>query len=111
MSRLLEEKLERIWKLYRAACPAPEPTAGFMPGLWAKIDARRSPGWLAPLRVWATRVAAAAGLAAALLVAAVGMWQPQQSLEVREWGYVDVLAQDAADQRDGDLWLLVSNGE
>jgi len=111
MSRLLEEKLEWLWKAYRAACPTPEPTANFMPGLWSKIEARRGPTWLGPLRFWATRVAALAGLAAALLVGAVGMWHQPSSVEVLEVGYVDSLAQDAADDFDGDLWLLVRNNE
>lgn len=111
MSRLLEEKLEWLWKAYRAACPEPEPTANFMPGLWSKIEARRGPSWLAPLQVWATRVAAAAGLAAVLLAASVGMLQQPSSTEVLELGYVDALAQDAAEEFDGDLWLLVGSNE
>lgn len=111
MSRLLEEELEWLWRAYRAACPTPDPTANFMPELWSKIEARRGPSWLTPLRVWATRVAAAAGLAAALLAASVGVWQQPSSTEVLEVGYVDVLAQDAAEELDGDLWLLVGNVE
>ena len=111
MSRLLEEKLDWLWKAYRAACPAPEPTANFMPEIWSKIEARRGPSWLAPLRVWATRVAAAAGVAAALLAASVGIWQQPSSTDVLEVGYVDTLAQDADDEFHGDLWLLVGNSE
>lgn len=111
MSRLLEEKLDWLWKAYRAACPAPEPTANFMPGLWSKIEARLGPSWLGPLRVWATRVAATAGVAAALLAASVGIWQQPPSTDGLEVSYVDSLAQDADDEFDGDLWLLVGNNE
>lgn len=111
MSRLLEEKLDWLWKAYRAACRVPEPTATFMPEMWSKIEARRGPSWLAPLRVWATRVAAAAGVAAALLAVSVGMWQQPSSTEILEVGYVDSLAQDADEEFDGDLWLLIGDSE
>ena len=111
MSRLLEEKLDWLWKAYRAACRVPEPTANFMPEMWSKIEARRGPSWLAPLRVWATRVAAAAGVAAALLAVSVGMWQQPSSTEILEVGYVDSLAQDADEEFDGDLGLLIGDSE
>jgi hypothetical protein len=109
MNRMLEEKLDWLFRDYRAACPTPEPSANFMPDLWAKIDSRRSVSWIVPLRAWATRVAAVAGLAAALLAGSVGLWQKPYSSQVLEVGYVDVLAEDAADESDGDLWLLVGN--
>ncbi len=108
---MLDEKLDWLFKAYRAACPAPEPSANFMPGLWAKIDSQRSQSWLAPLRIWATRVTAVAGLAAALLAGAVGIWQRPYSTQVLEISYVDLLADDAAHEFDGDLGLLVGNGQ
>jgi len=37
-----EEKLEAVWRAYRAACPDQEPGVNFMPDLWRRIDARRS---------------------------------------------------------------------
>jgi hypothetical protein len=109
MSSMLEQKLDWLFKAYRAACPAPAASANFMPGLWAKIDSQRSQNWTAPLQSWATRVAALAGLAAALLVGAVGLWQRPYSTHVLEVSYVDVLADDAVNEFDGDLWLLVGN--
>jgi hypothetical protein len=108
---MLDEKLDWLFKAYRAACPAPEPSANFMPGLWVKIDSQRSQSWIAPLRIWATRVTAVAGLAAALLAGAVGIWRQPYSTQVLEVRYVDVLADDAADEFDGDLWLLVGNSQ
>src|SRR5512141_574756 len=38
----LEGELEELFAAYREACPAPEPSANFMPELWQKIEARRS---------------------------------------------------------------------
>lgn len=35
-------KLDALWVEYRAACPDPEPCAGFTPGLWKRIEARRT---------------------------------------------------------------------
>ncbi len=36
------DKLDALWVEYRNACPDPEAGAGFMPGLWQRIEARRS---------------------------------------------------------------------
>jgi hypothetical protein len=36
------DKLDALWAEYRDACPDPEPTAGFTPGLWKRIEARRA---------------------------------------------------------------------
>src|SRR5512147_378290 len=38
----LERELDDLLAAYREACPAPEPSANFMPQLWQKIEARRS---------------------------------------------------------------------
>ena len=37
-----DDKLDALWAEYRAACPDPEPSAGFTPSLWKRIEARRS---------------------------------------------------------------------
>jgi len=36
------DKLDALWAQYRDACPDPEPSAAFTPGLWKRIEARRS---------------------------------------------------------------------
>ena len=35
-----EERLDALFATYRNACPDPEPSAGFMPQLWQRIEAR-----------------------------------------------------------------------
>jgi hypothetical protein len=44
MNRMSEDgdKLNALFVEYRSACPDPEMSAGFMPGLWKRIEARRS---------------------------------------------------------------------
>jgi hypothetical protein len=37
-----DARLSGLFAEYRAACPDPEPSAMFTPGLWEKIEARRS---------------------------------------------------------------------
>ncbi len=37
-----EDKLDSLWRAYRAACPDREPSANFMPGLWRRIESRRN---------------------------------------------------------------------
>jgi hypothetical protein len=36
-----ELRLDRLFRAYREACPNPEASANFMPGLWARIEARQ----------------------------------------------------------------------
>lgn len=38
-----DERLNNLFAEYRAACPDTEPGANFMPTLWQRIEARRSP--------------------------------------------------------------------
>ena len=37
----LDARLDEWFAAYREACPEPEPSAGFMPRLWARIEGRR----------------------------------------------------------------------
>lgn len=37
-SDLAEARLEALFAAYRQACPDPEPSRNFMPGLWQKIE-------------------------------------------------------------------------
>jgi hypothetical protein len=36
------DRLDALWAEYRDACPDPEPSAGFTPGLWKRIEVRRA---------------------------------------------------------------------
>jgi hypothetical protein len=41
-----EKRLSELFLAYREACPDPEPSATFMPRIWAKIEAREvSTNW------------------------------------------------------------------
>jgi len=37
-----DQKLDALLGAYRAACKGPEPSANFMPELWARIESRQS---------------------------------------------------------------------
>src|SRR6185436_11455408 len=37
-----DEKLDALFRAYSRACPAPEPSANFMPNLWQRIESRQS---------------------------------------------------------------------
>lgn len=37
-----EQKLDALFRAYREACEAPEPSVNFMPDLWARIESRQS---------------------------------------------------------------------
>ena len=84
------ERLDRLFLEYRDACDAPELSAGFMPALWQKIEARQSTSWVfKKISGWfvAASAAASAVLALALLSMPVG---PTNYAE----NYVEALAAD-----------------
>ena len=64
-----DDKLDGFFAEYRMACPDPEPSANFMPGMWKRIEARRT-ATLSVFRHWA-QVCVMATVAATLLIGAV----------------------------------------
>ena len=42
----LEHKLDKLFLAYKSANPDPTPSAGFTPGIWSKIEARRRQSFL-----------------------------------------------------------------
>ena len=85
------DELTALFAAYRDALPDPEASAGFMPGMWAKIEARRRTNW--GVRLLARRFIAAGGALAtalALLVLVVG----PQNAPLNSATYVEVLADE-----------------
>lgn len=84
----LEGQLDALWAEYRQACPNPEASAGFMPELWQRIEARRA----ANLSVFRRSVELCVGatLALAVLMGAV-LIPHMQRIPVYTASYVDVL--------------------
>jgi hypothetical protein len=86
-----QDKLDRLWAEYREACPDPEPSAGFMPGLWQRIEARRSSNVIMLRRI--AQICVGATLALTVLIGAVLI--PQfEKLPENSATYVDVIAAD-----------------
>jgi hypothetical protein len=82
-------ELDRLLSAYRAACPDPEPSADFMPGLWRRIESRNH--FAFRLRRWSQGVLAAAAVACTLMLGVAitqGSFGPES--------YVEALA----DERD-----------
>ena len=63
------EKLDQLFRAYRAACPAPEASVHFVPGMWAKIEARQlSMDWFGRVaRVLVTTALAASAILGLLI--------------------------------------------
>lgn len=100
-----EERLDALFQAYRN-CPTPEPSANFMPALWAKIEARQS------VTFSFRRVANVFVTAALALSIALGVYLsiPRSNQAYYSQTYVDVLAEatnlgapDAADLVHLDL--------
>jgi len=92
----LPEELRALMATYRQALPDPEPSAEFMPQLWAKIEARQtvtySFGRLA--RGLVTAALASCLVMSALLVAPITSKAPTPVNR----SYVEVLADDHPDE-------------
>ncbi len=87
-----EARLAELFAAYKAALPDPEPSTAFTPGVWDKIDARRSFAY--SLKRLAQGLITAA--AAVCLVMGFFLSRPEPS----NFTYLEVLA---ADQNHGDL--------
>ena len=89
----LDARLDEWFAAYREACPEPEPSAGFMPRLWARIEGRREYQAAAAWRRWTEAflsLAAAACLAIMLLQVA-----PQSAPVYYHSTYLDQLSEEA----------------
>jgi hypothetical protein len=87
----MNDRLDGLWKEYREACPDPEASAGFIPGLWQRIEARRAANFSIFRRL--AQVCVGATLALAVLMAAVLIPRLENALFYNAT-YVDVLAAD-----------------
>lgn len=85
------ERLDQLFAEYRQACVAPELSAGFMPALWQRIEARQSTSWVFT-RISGWFVAASAAATAVLAFALLTM--PSVPAGASAATYVDALAAD-----------------
>lgn len=105
-----DRTLDRAFAVYRSATPDFEPSPRFLAGIWERIENARPAAWLAPLRFWGMRLAAAAAVVTILLsgyteyVAA-----SPEDVDVLNTTYADVLTADSLDEHDKALWVLAEN--
>ena len=87
----MDDKLDGLWAEYRGACPDPEPSAEFMPGLWRRIETRRKA--TTSIRRLA-QVCVMASAALALVMGVVLIPRSQDLSTYYSSTYVDTLAGD-----------------
>ena len=85
------DKLDALWASYREASPDPDPSASFMPGLWQKIEARRTANLGMLKRI--AQVCVGATIALTIVLGAVVIPQLEK-IPVYNATYVDVIAAD-----------------
>ena len=88
------DDLSRLFAQYRESLPDPEPDALFMPRLWRKIDARRSPNWY--LKRWARGFLTAATAVSLLLGGLLALRTPPVSPFYTNT-YLELLASQSPD--------------
>jgi len=87
----LNRKLDQVFAEYRSAFPEPEVSAGFTPGLWQRIESRRSANMTVFRRL--AQVCVGATLALTVLMGVV-LIPHFEKLPVYSASYVDVLEAD-----------------
>jgi len=86
----INDRLEPLWAEYRDACPDPEPSAGFTPQMWQRIETRRNAISSSWFRVWAqVWLAATVTLTVVMGVIVIPRLQNPPAYQAN---YVDVLA-------------------
>jgi hypothetical protein len=87
------ERLDALFRAYRAACPDPDPSVNFMPGLWQRIETRQ--GFTFSFRRMVSGFVTAA--AALTLVLSVYMSMPRtKNSSAYPVSYVEALADATA---------------
>ena len=89
----LPEELRALFASYREALPDPEPGAGFMPGVWARIEPQKTFSY-SFRRIARAMVTCAAGACLAMTLY-LATTMPANSATTRS--YVDVLNDHASD--------------
>src|ERR1017187_9548508 len=86
-----EERLDALFQAYRD-CPTPEPSANFMPTLWARIESRQRVAFSF------RRVAGAFVTAALALSVALGVYMaiPQSNQAYYSQTYIEALAANSS---------------
>lgn len=85
-----EQRLDELLAAYRSACEPGEASAGFMPELWGRIEARRR--FSMHLRRWASAIATV-GVALCVVMGIYMALPAEQSSPVFTTTYVDTLEQ------------------
>jgi hypothetical protein len=100
------EGVQRAFRDYREALPDPEPSAGFTPALWQKIEARRrTAGSLAMFRRLAQTYVGFA-VTAAIILGVFVIPQLQDRAELQTASYAEVVANDDAQQEVAQAFTL-----
>ena len=89
-----EERLDALFRAYREACPAPEPSANFMPELWQRIESRQR------FTFSFRRMANALVTAAVALSIALGVYMAIPHRNLASYSYLDALAESESESVD-----------
>jgi hypothetical protein len=86
-----DQKLDALFGAYRAACGSPEPSANFMPNLWARIESRQS------FSFSFFRMANAFATATVALTIVLGIYMaiPHATQNLSNQSYIEALAESS----------------
>jgi hypothetical protein len=85
-----ESRLDDLFTAYRESCPEPDPSANFMPQMWARIEVREaSTNWFGSMAKALVTAALAASVILGLLMSSMN-----QSSAFYNGTFVDALVRD-----------------
>jgi hypothetical protein len=87
-------RLDALFQAYREACPAPEPSANFMPQIWRRIEERQRSMFF--MGRWARGLATAAAVLSLGMAAYLYVPRSSQSVVSTE-SYVEALSSHSPD--------------
>jgi len=97
-----DDELGTLFEAYRSACPDPEPSPLFMPGLWSRIESRRRSTQL--FGVFAKRLlAGAAALTFAMALLIYGPFERNRLSSHDTKTYVEALVDDHQEVAELDV--------
>ncbi len=95
-----DQQLDQLLGQYRAACPEIEPSQNFMPGVWARIEARRKGDR------WILRFVNTFASAAALIVLVLGILLYRNPNPLPQRAYIEKLTDEISEDEFLDAAYL-----
>lgn len=98
-----DQQLDELLRNYRAACPDTDASANFMPGVWARIEARKKS------ELWLVRWVNSFATAAAVVVMVLGIMLYRNPNPLPQRAYIEKLTDEISEDYFLDAAYVANN--